>query len=83
VGQYDAEPCDWQCPTGIWEAGQRIRDKAEIPVGGLLPGVYQLKVGLYDAATMDRLSIVDPRGVVPGEAVPLSRQLIISDVPLP
>jgi hypothetical protein len=78
VRQYDAEPCNWQCPTRTWKAGQRILDAAEIPIGGLAPGVYQLSVGLYDPTTLERLPVRGPQGVIMSNAtVPLSSQLVI------
>jgi hypothetical protein len=65
VRQYDAIPCDWQCPTGQWEAGQVIADQARIPLWGLEPGVYHLAVGLYEPTTGERLPAQGPEGVYP------------------
>lgn len=58
VRQYDAMPCRWTCPTRSWQAGQLIVDEATLDVWGLPPGAYRLVLGLYDAITGERLSLV-------------------------
>jgi hypothetical protein len=40
---------------------------AELP-----PGDYQVLVGMYDPATMERLPLVDARGQVAGDVLPLT-----------
>ncbi len=62
VRQYDAMPCNWQCPTKQWQDGETILDQSLIPLGGLPPGKYRLAVGLYDAKTGERLSARGPDG---------------------
>jgi hypothetical protein len=54
VRQHDAVPCDWQCPTGQWQAGEVVLDRTSISLGGLSPGEYHLATGLYDAQTLER-----------------------------
>jgi hypothetical protein len=62
IRQYDAMPCNWECPTRSWRAGDTILDQALIPLWNLTAGEYRLAVGLYDAATQARLPAVGPRG---------------------
>jgi hypothetical protein len=62
VQQYDAVPCDWQCPTSQWQTGETIPDRATIPLSGLPPGEYRLAAGLYDAQTLERLPTQDLNG---------------------
>ncbi len=60
--QHDAMPCDWGCPTAGWQAGQIIQDEAVLSLWGLPPGRYRLAVGLYDAATGERLDVREGEG---------------------
>jgi hypothetical protein len=62
VGQYDAVPCAWECPTSGWETGTVVVDQASISVIGLAPGAYRLAVGLYSLETLDRLPAMGPGG---------------------
>jgi len=60
-GQADAQPIYGTRPTTTWREGEIIAGdvyvftvKADAP-----PGTYRLEVGLYDAATMTRLHVLD------------------------
>ncbi len=55
VAQHDAVPCNWQCPTSGWSAGDSVSDRAILSLAGLPPGEYRLAVGLYQEDTMERL----------------------------
>jgi hypothetical protein len=55
--QYDASPCEWQCPTSQWQRGDVILDQARIHLGGLPPGEYQLAAGLYVEETGERVPV--------------------------
>ncbi|HNT76599.1 MAG TPA: hypothetical protein PKH77_16430 [Anaerolineae bacterium] len=55
VGQYDAIPCAWACPTSGWQAGQRIHDTATLRLWNLPAGDYRLAVGWYRPETGERL----------------------------
>ena len=61
--QRDQVPVGGARPTTGWIAGEIIRDTYELTLPDDLPsGAYRLEVGLYDAATTDRLPILDPGG---------------------
>lgn len=61
--QQDAIPCQGQCPTNDWLAGEYLRDSYRIPLPEALPpGRYQLEIGMYDAATLQRLPAADAGG---------------------
>ena len=62
VRQYDAVPCNWQCPTGGWLAGDVVPDRAVISLRGLPPEEYRLAVGLYHLVTQERLPVQGPQG---------------------
>lgn len=64
VRQYDAMPCNWQCPTSLWRSGQSIDDEAKIPLWGLPPGDYRLAIGLYNSIDGQRLPVKNEAGSV-------------------
>ncbi|MFN8498217.1 MAG: hypothetical protein U0641_10210, partial [Anaerolineae bacterium] len=60
VAQADAPPLAGRAPTSTWRAGQTIADPHALRIRpDAAPGVYPLRVGLYDPATGARLPITD------------------------
>jgi hypothetical protein len=57
VAQKDRPPVEGAYPTGLWDAGEIIKDELEVPLGPLPPGRYQVVTGLYNAATGQRLAV--------------------------
>jgi hypothetical protein len=55
AAQVDYIPKNWTYPTHWWEAGEYISDEVALPVHDLPPGAYQLRLGLYDPDTNERL----------------------------
>ena len=55
VAQADAVPQQWTYPTNWWEAGEYITDNVQLPLDGIAPGMYEIRVGLYDSASGERL----------------------------
>lgn len=63
VAGYDKEPRRGKAPTSSWTPGELIVDAIQLPIPEeVKPGVDRLEVGLYDAATQQRLDIVDASG---------------------
>jgi hypothetical protein len=63
VAQKDGIPLYSVRPTPSWRAGEIIEDSYEIPLdGALVPGTYELWVGMYDAESMERLPVYDATG---------------------
>ncbi len=58
VTQMDRPPADGAYPTLLWDVGEIIRDEVIVPLPtGLAPGTYAILVGLYDAASGQRLAL--------------------------
>jgi hypothetical protein len=71
VRQYDAMPCNWQCPTSGWQPGDTIADQVVVTLAGLPPGEYRLAAGFYSAETGKRLTARDTEGEDYPDAYPL------------
>jgi hypothetical protein len=64
-GGHDSRPGGGTYPTTVWEAGEIVIDEYEIPIqADAPPGEYQLEVGMYHLATMERLPVLDDSGAV-------------------
>jgi hypothetical protein len=62
-GQRDALPLDGAYPTNVWSLSVVVRDEYIVPMpGNASASRYQLAVGLYDLATIERLSAFDSQG---------------------
>jgi hypothetical protein len=58
--QVDAFPAGGTRPTSHWRPGELVADAYRIPIPADLPsGEYQIEVGMYLAATMQRLQVID------------------------
>ncbi len=61
--QTDSVPANWQRPTTGWQVGEIIVDEHSLAIKTEAPaGRYTIFVGMYDPATMQRLSLVDEAG---------------------
>jgi hypothetical protein len=60
AGQRDSLPMDGTYPTNLWTAGEIVTDDYEIPISAsAAAGEHRLAVGMYIAATGERLSATD------------------------
>ena len=59
IGQRDGQPFDGDYPTGLWEAGERIRDVRAL---SLPPAARHVRIGWYDHQTGQRLPAYRPDG---------------------
>jgi len=60
VAQQDTIPCDGECPTTSWLAGEYLVDEVTLRTPATLTaGEYRLITGWYDAETQVRLNAVD------------------------
>ena len=62
-------------PTTSWLPGEVVIDEYEIVVDATAPaGEYQIEVGMYDLATMQRLPAFDEQGApLPSDRILLSK----------
>lgn len=59
VAQYDGHPRDWTYFTYLWQPGEVVEDEYLLALEeDLIPGDYQLQVGLYWPDTGERLPII-------------------------
>jgi hypothetical protein len=75
IGQHDAIPADGLFPTTSWVKGQVVADRHALTLeDGQPPAAnYTLAVGMYDAATGQRLPVVDGAGRSLGDTVVLKQ----------
>ncbi len=74
VAQRDSVPGGGALPTTGWVAGEVIADEYELAVDAP-GGEYRIEVGLYDAASGQRLPTVDEAGQAVGDRVLLDGYL--------
>jgi len=68
VAQRDGQPVGELRPTTTWKVGETIRDQFAILIPVDAPsGVYQLRIGLYDLTTLERLAVNGGEFIVLGE----------------
>ncbi len=58
AAQHDSIPCQWSCPTTMWERGEVVRDCVHLPKDATVDAT--LVVGLYGEHTLERLTPVGP-----------------------
>jgi hypothetical protein len=69
-GQADRIPGVPEAPTTSWVEGEVIADPYEIPLDPEAPpGEYTLEIGMYDAATMERVPVFDAQGAAQGDRI--------------
>jgi len=79
-GQQDNPPRGGQHPTTRWVKGEVVTDSYNIPIDpDAPPGEYVIEIGLYNAATGDRLPVLDEKGEVKDDRVLLRKLVIVSD----
>lgn len=55
AAQLDTVPHNWAYPTNLWLAGEVVADRLSLPLTGVAPGTYELRIGVYDPDTGQRL----------------------------
>ena len=79
-GGKDNIPGEGSLPTIDWVTGEYITDSYAISVDTNAPaGEYQIEVGMYDAATGNRLPVTNASGQVLGDRILLSSTIDIAE----
>lgn len=75
VAGVDSQPRQGQSPTSTWRPNTLVPDGMIVPVDDTVPpGDYRVELGLYDAETMQRLSIFNVTGQ------PVSDKIVIAPI---
>jgi hypothetical protein len=78
VAQADVAPHNWGYPTMWWETDEVVSDEVVLPLDGVMPGEYQLAVGVYNAASGERSPVSHA-----GDLAVSSDTLILQGVTVP
>jgi hypothetical protein len=75
--QHDGEPVGGSRSTSSWHPGEEVTDHHGLALpSDFPPGEYRLAVGLYDAATGERLPVDTAEGTAPSDRVLVGPVLI-------
>jgi 4-amino-4-deoxy-L-arabinose transferase-like glycosyltransferase len=70
AAQRDSEPVGGSRPTSTWVGGEPIKDRVGLLLpADLPPGLYELVVGMYHPATLERLPVFDADGNPAGDSI--------------
>ncbi len=74
LAQHDSAPCEGECPSASWLAGEVLTDTVSLTIPeGVPAGSYSLATGWYDGETLQRLEARDAAGtVLPDGLAPLA-----------
>ena len=79
-GGHDTRPGGGTYPTTVWEAGEIVIDEYRIPIqADAPPGEYQLEVGVYHLATMERLPVLDDSAAVRDDRILLGALQLVGE----
>jgi 4-amino-4-deoxy-L-arabinose transferase-like glycosyltransferase/lysophospholipase L1-like esterase len=74
VAQTDSGPAGGSRPTSGWQPGEAVVDRHGLLLpASVVPGEYQLRLGLYLPSTGERLPVIGPAGKQLGDSMLLSR----------
>ncbi|MGB9776082.1 MAG: hypothetical protein ACPLYD_14280, partial [Anaerolineae bacterium] len=65
VAQHDGPPAGGERPTSAWKYDEVVIDAHKIPLPAhLLPGTYEIRTGMYNLQTMERLPVLESDGTI-------------------
>jgi hypothetical protein len=72
IAQHDGQPGCAAAPTSDWAPGDFVLDRHLLPVtADAPPGVYPLRIGLYQVKSGERLPLFTAEGQPAGDAIEL------------
>jgi len=75
AGQIDRIPCNGDCPTTTWKAGDLVGERYDLSIGlDAPPGRYQIISGMYDLTTGENLPWLD------GQGGRVGKTLVVGDI---
>lgn len=78
IAQHDSVPRGGRFPTGHWLAGDIVPDQFPLPIrADAPPGLYRVKVGLYETQSRERLSAYAAGGALLPDGLVTVRELVI------
>jgi hypothetical protein len=79
--QHDGAPVSGTYPTNVWAPGDVVVDAHTLPLpADLAAGTYQIEVGFYDLATLQRLPARGADGTpLPGDRLLLGLPLMVAE----
>jgi hypothetical protein len=79
-GQQDNPPQKGGHPTTRWVKGEVVTDSYNLPIKpDVPPGEYVIEIGLYDAATGERLPVLNEKGESVDDRVLLRKLWVITE----
>jgi hypothetical protein len=80
ISGFDGQPRRGEAPTSKWFPGRPVVDAVVIPIDRDAPlgSNYHVELGMYDPASMQRLSIMDSNGQSIGDALSIGPFSIIA-----
>jgi hypothetical protein len=78
-GQRDSEPMAGLSPFSTWQEGEQMLDRHGLLVpAGTPPGDYQLRLGVYQAADKQGLTVLDENSIPQGTEAALGAVQVVS-----
>jgi 4-amino-4-deoxy-L-arabinose transferase-like glycosyltransferase len=79
-GQQDNPPMGGTYPTTLWAPGEVVADEYALQVhADAQPGTHAIEIGLYVAATGQRLPVLDAAGQVTGDRILVSEVEVVDE----
>jgi len=83
-GQRDSEPLAGRYPFHLWPLRAEVMDRHGLLVPpGTPPGAYQVHLSLYDKASGEPLTILNPQGLALGPELSLGKVMVVRPAVLP
>lgn len=80
VTQHDGQPVNGERPTSTWRRDEVVVDVHAVPIPeNMPPGTYEVRVGMYELQTMERLPVWGIDGMIPAGFLTLGRLRVVAN----